>query len=94
MSLMTIIIIAGLIVFPLLLYIFISTKLLFLALAAIFGFLIGIGIGFFSHFIFSGQKGRGHNRGPSYMGGFGGGRGGGLTGGILLSDEERKNIMK
>ena len=67
---------------------------LFLILATLFGFLIGIGMGFFSHFIFSGLKGRGHNRGPTYMGGFGGGRGGGITGGIIISDEEPKNMLK
>jgi len=86
--------IAGLIIFPLLLYIFISTKLIFLAFAIIFGFLIGIGIGFVSSLIFSGLRGRGHSSGPSYMSGFGGGRGGAPPGGIILSDEERKNIKK
>jgi hypothetical protein len=86
--------ISGLIFFSLLLYLFISTKLLFLILAALIGFLIGCGTGFVSSFIFSGFKGKGHSRGPSYMGGFGGGRGGAPPGGIILSDEERKNIRK
>lgn len=84
--------IAGLIVFPLLFYIFISTKLLFLVLSAILGFLLGLGTGFITTIIFSGLKGKEHSTGPSY--GVGGGRGGAHPGGIILSDEERENLKK
>lgn len=68
--------IAGFIVFPVLFHIYGPGGYIYLIVVSIVGFLLGLGIGFVSHFIFSGAKGKGHNKGPSYIGGFGGGRGG------------------
>ena len=86
--------IAGAITLPLLYYFFgpgnIATILILIFIGLILGYLGGFVLSIF----FSGFKGKGHNTGPSYMGGFGGGRGGAPPGGIILSDEERKRIKK
>lgn len=56
--------------------------------------IVGVGASFAGAYLmgwfFSGFKGGKHNTGPSFWGG--GDRG--HTGGIILSDEERKNMLK
>ena len=85
--------IAGLIIFPALVYFFLPTTLKYLIISAIAGTILGGITGFVSSIFYSGLKGKGHNSGPSYIGGFGG-RGGQRPGGIILSDEEREHHKK
>ena len=84
----------GAIVLPLICYLFSGNEGLELILISLIGMAIGLSSGFLFPILISGMRGKGHNSGPSYMGGFGGGRGGGLPGGIILSDDERKNLKK
>jgi len=86
--------IAGAIILPLLYYIFGPGSIITILLLIFIGFGLGYSGGFVFSIFFSGFKGKGHNTGPSYMGGFGGGRGGAPPGGIILSDEERKRLKK
>ncbi len=57
--------------------------------------ILGIGASFSGAYmigwLFSGFRGGKHNTGPSY---WGGGDRRGHTGGIILSDEERKNMLR
>ena len=86
--------IAGIIVLPLLYYFFGSGNIITYIILVFIGFGLGYLGGFVLSVFFSGMKGKGHNTGPSYMGGFGGGRGGAPPGGIILSDEERERLKK
>ena len=84
--------IAGLVILPLLYHWFgpgnITTLIILMPVGLILGFLAGLVLSI----LLSGFKGKGHNTGPSFMGGFGGGRGGAPPGGIILSDDERKGL--
>ena len=80
----------GFIAFPLLYYFTQSQGILGIFITALLGAIIACLTGFAGSFFYSGFKGKGHNTGPSFIGGFGGGRGGAPPGGIVLSDDERK----
>lgn len=82
--------VAGLITFPLLYYLLQTAGVLGLILTAVSGAVIAGLIGFAASLFYSGFKGKAHNTGPAFIGGFGGGRGGAPPGGIILSDDERK----
>jgi hypothetical protein len=85
-------VVAGLMAFPLLYCLTQTAGFLGAVVTAVAGAMIAGLTGFGASFFYSGFKGKGHNTGPSYIGGFGGGRGGALPGGIVMSDEEhRKN---
>ena len=84
--------IAGLVILPLFYYWFGPGDLLTLLILMPVGLILGFLSGFVLSVLFSGLRGKNHNTGPSYMGGFGGGRGGAPPGGIILSDEERKRL--
>lgn len=82
---------AGLIIAPLIHYIFQSfSTYLFYALFPI-GFLAGWLIGRISNWFFSGYRGGKHNVGPSYIP-MTGRAGGDQRGGIVYTDEEMKNV--
>lgn len=84
----------GSILLPVLVYFFHSHSIIFLFFSIIIGALIGGVTAFISSIFFAGMKGKGHNSGPSFLGGFGGGRGGAPPGGIILSDKERERLKK
>lgn len=86
--------IAGSLVLPISYYFSGSGNVLVIFIMIPVGFFFGLSLGFVFSIIFLGLKGKGHNTGPSYFGGFGGGRGGAPPGGIILSDEERKRRLK
>ena len=86
--------IAGAIMLPFLYYFFGPGNIVTILILIFVGFGLGYLGGLVLSIFFSGFKGKSHNTGPSYMGGFGGGRGGAPPGGIILSDEERKGIKK
>jgi hypothetical protein len=86
--------IAGIFILPLLYYFFGPGNIVTIIILIFVGFGLGYLGGFVLSIFFSGFKGKGHNTGPYYMGGFGGGRGGAPPGGIILSDEERKRLKK
>ena len=86
--------IAGGIAFPLLFYLFCPWTFASLVLTTAAGSILGYITGFVGSIFFSGFKGKGHNTGPSFMGGFGGGRGGAPPGGIVLSDEELRKFRR
>ncbi len=79
----------GAVLLPLLYGLFISASFKFVVMFLIVGSGAGFLFAWVGHLFYSGFRGKGHNTGPSYMGGFGGGRGGAPPGGIILSDEER-----
>jgi len=82
--------IAGLIIAPLIHYIFQPFSLyVFFALFPI-GFFAGLLIGKISNWFFSGFRGGNHNVGPSYIS-MTGRAGGNQRGGIVYTDEEMKN---
>lgn len=86
--------IAGIMILPLLYYFFGSGNIITYTILIFIGFGLGYLGGFVLSVFISAAKGKGHNTGPSYMGGFGGGRGGAPPGGIILSDEERERLKK
>jgi hypothetical protein len=80
--------IPGLLIAPFLFYFSIASNIILTVITMLFLSLLGLACGCVCSIIFSGLSGRGHNVGPTIMGGFGVHH----PGGLILSDKERKML--